>query len=299
MKLFRSKSRNRIYRNDLKRLDSRQRMKFRSQRQTRFLAIGLCVVAAVGVLGWGVWLGMKSGVRRMFSENPAYQITDIAVENAGEFMKPAQVLDIIRVRRGQNLLALDLTEMRRELELRSIVEKAELWRELPGKLMIRVTERVPLANISGGAKGAVYQIDRHGVIMDLSSFQKHSPELAKRLGALPDITGANIAELKIGRATTSPEVFQALELIQKLDHMDFGSSLEVTSIDVSRRGMLVVSTSDQATVKIGLSELDRQLQRLALIFNDARQRSERIVAADLTVKQDIPVKTALIQAPRS
>ncbi len=295
MKLFRSKPRNRFYKHDLKRMDSRQRMKFRSQRQTRILVIGLCVMAGVAIVGWGGWFLIRTGMRQMFSENPAYQITDIMVENSGEFMKPDQVVNILKVRRGQNLLALDLVQMRRELELHSLVEKAELSRELPGKLMVRVTERVPLANISSGTKQVTYQIDKYGVIMDLAGFAKRSPDLLKRIGALPNITGASIAELKIGKPTGSPEVFQALELIQKMDHMDFGSALEVISIDVSRRGILLVATSDQTKVKIGLMDLDRQLQRLASILNDARQRSEHILTVDLTLKQDIPVTTALNQ----
>ncbi len=257
--------------------------------------MAVCILAGLGILGWGGWMAMKMGLRTMFSENPTYLITDIVVQNSGEFLKQDQILEILRVRRGQNLFALDLDQMRRDLELRSVVEKAEISRGLPGRLLVRVTERVPVANISTGNKSASYQIDRNGVIMDLAAFQRRSPELWKRIASLPDITGARVTELKIGKPTTSPEIFQALGLIQKMDHLDFGSALEVTSIDVSRRGMLVVSTSDQTVVKIGLTDLDGQLQKLASIFHDVRRRSEHILTADLTVKQDIPVTTALNQ----
>ena len=292
MKWILKKNKNRLHRHDLRGLDSHLRSHRRSQRQMKIMGGVLGGVLAGAVLGWGSWLGVKSGLKQMFSENAFYQIKDIVVQSSGNALKPDQVIKDLRIQRGQNLLALDLEELRREMELYPVVEKAEVLRELPGRLVIRITERIPLANITVGTNGPCYQIDRAGIIMDLMPYQKNSEEFGKHLATLPRIKGAHITDLKIGRVTPSPEIFQALALIQKMDAMDLGFNLEIESINVSRRGTVMVNTTDGALVKMGVSDVDKQLRRWALILNDARQRSLKVATMDLTVERDVPVTFA-------
>ena len=297
MSWFQKKPRNRLYRHDLKGLDSRIRMRIRLQRQTKTIALFLGGALGFGILGWGIWLGLRKGAQEMFSENALYRITDIPIENRGEILKPNQLLSYLQVRRGQNLLAVDLDQLRRALEILPVVEKAEIFRQFPNRLIIRVLERIPIANISANTYAAQYQIDCHGVIMDLLPYQKNADDLRKKLAALPAITGTSVADLKIGRVVSSPEILWALVLIQKMGYVGLGSNCEIGSIDVSRRGILMVNTTDGTLIKIGASEtypkIDQQLKRLADIFDKARYdpnlKFKRMATADLTVKNDIPV----------
>ena len=286
-----NKRNQRLHRQDLRRIDSKSRKRIRSQRHVRIVGWIFGCMLLLGLLGWGCWMGLRQTVRQMFSENPTYRITDIAVENSGEFLKPEAVQRFLQVRRGQNLLALDLGELRRQLELQPIVEKAEISRELPGRLVVRITERVPVANISSGSAGTRYQIDRYGVII---SYQGGSEEFKKRLAALPEIIGASITDLRIGRATTSMDIFYALSLIFKMDRMNPGMFWDIKTIDVSHRGseMLVVTTTEKSMIKIGITDMDQQLRRFAKVLEDANQRSLRIATVDLTIGRDVPVTFA-------
>jgi len=247
----------------------------------------------VGLISWGAWLGFKKGMREMFSENSNYRIASISIDSKGDTLKPERVLAHLRIQRGQNLLALDIQRIRRDLEMLPMVEKAEVIRELPSRLIIHITEREPIANISTVSNGVHYQIDSHGVIMDLLPYQKN-PDFRQRLDALPDIVGANVSDLKIGRTTPSQEVFLALKFIQKLQQSDAGVDVEVKSIDVSRRGLILAATSENAVLKLNHEDLDKQLRRLAVILEDARQRAARIATIDLTVSKDIPVTFASV-----
>ena len=244
MSWFQKKPKNRLYRHDLKGLDSRIRTRMRLQRQTKIIALAFGGTLGFGILGWGVWFGLKKGAQEMFSENPLYQITDIPIENRGEILKPNQVLSYLQVRRGQNLLAIDLDQLRQALEILPVVEKAEIFRQLPNRLVIRILERIPIANISANTYAAQYQIDRHGMVMDLLPYQKNADDLHKKLAVLPAITGASVADLKIGRVVSSPEILWALVLIQKMGRVGLGSNCEIGSIEVSHRGILIVNTTD-------------------------------------------------------
>ncbi len=294
MKWIFSNSKNRLHRHDLRGLDLRTRTRLRNQRQTKILWKIFVVIVIGGGLGWGLWLEMKSGLRKMFSENPHYQIEDIVVQSSGNVLKSEQVIGMLAVRRGQNLLALDLEELRRQLELNPVVEKAEVFRQFPNRLAIRVMERIPVANITVGVHGPHYQIDRQGVVMDLLPYQKNAEGLHRRLATLPNIIGARVADLKMGRTTSSPEIFQALTLIQIMDHINFGFSVEINSIDVSRRNILVMNTADGMLIKVSVSGMEKQLRRLVWILNDANQRSLKVATVDLTVERDVPVTFASV-----
>lgn len=291
MTWFKRRSRNRLYRHDLKGLDAKMRTKIRSQRQTRFLGIAAVAAAVVGLLAWGTWLGVQKGMQEMFWENSNYRITAISFESTGETLKAERVLARLRIVKGQNLLAIDIQQIRHDLESLPMVEKAEVSRELPGRLIIRITERVPVANISVTGNDLRYQIDSHAVIMDLSVFQKN-PDFKARLESLPNLVGANLFDLKIGRAASSPEIDLALRLIKKTQQIELGVDLDIDSIDVAKHGIITVMTSDHTAIKFNGNDLDRQLRRLAVILDDAHQRGAHIATIDLTVGKDVPVTFA-------
>src|SRR5208283_4355401 len=77
----------------------------------------------------------------------------------------------------ENLLALDLGRVKRDLEMVPLVRSVSVERVLPRTLRIRVTEREPIAQAnalrpraSSGVETSVYQLDADGwVILPLES----------------------------------------------------------------------------------------------------------------------------------
>ncbi|MDD2708329.1 MAG: FtsQ-type POTRA domain-containing protein [Verrucomicrobiae bacterium] len=293
MKWFRTSQKNQLRRHDLQGLDGKLRTRLRQKRQMRFLSVALFVFFVTAGTLWVVWLGMKLSARRMFLENAAYQLADIQVENPGGVLKPAFVVSFLELQKGQNLLGLDSMQLRQKLEILPMVERVEFSKELPSRLVIRIAERVPVANLSMGTGGIPYQIDRRGMVMNLGAFEKDSAEYQKRIQALPQITGAKVADLRIGRVVSSQEIIQGLAFLQQIDKAGLKTELDVEEINVAKPGMLLVRAADGLLVKVGMGPLRKQLSRLNLLLREAQQNSTRLTTVDLTVGgADVPVTFA-------
>jgi cell division protein FtsQ len=278
----------RSYRYDVKGFDSKVRTKLRAQRHSKIAAYIAIGALAVTIVSAGVWFGLRAVGKQMFWENPHYQISEVRVENPGGTLKPEKVFAYLHLRKGMNLLNLDLGHLRSELELHPVVERAEFSRELPSRLVIRITERVPVANLITQFKGKLYQLDRTGVVMDLVSYQKDNDEVRKRLDALPEVMGVDFSDVKVGRPLTVAEVYSAIALMMKLNQTGF--PLDVSSIDVSRKDTLLVKTLDNLAVRFSVVDFEKQLKRLSVIMDDAEQRSVRLATIDLSIPgNDVPV----------
>ncbi len=284
--------RNRFLKHELRTINAKQRARVRAERRTRFVGLTLLAVALVAAAGWAAWAGTRGLARRLFAENDAFQIRELVVENTGEVLKPDAVLSYLRLQRGQNLLGVDIARLRRDLEVMPVVERAEVGRELPSRLVIRIAERTPIASLVAGMGPMRYQVDARGVVMDLQSMHRLSDAQRKKLEEIPVITGAAVADMKIGRPVISPEIYHALALFQRADLGDSIAGMEIRSIDVSRRGFLVVTLADGGRARLAIADLDQQLRRWTAVLNDARIRSLRVATIDLSMGRDVPVTFA-------
>ena len=61
---------------------------------------------------------------------------------------PEQLRRWTNVKPGANLIALDLASVKRNLELVSAIDSVSVERVLPCTLKVRVTERVPVAQVN-------------------------------------------------------------------------------------------------------------------------------------------------------
>ena len=113
----------------------------------RVMAVSLCCLALIVGGAYAVWLAGAWSLNRLVYQNKAFAIEEIDVQTDGII-----ALDQLRrwtgVRSGQNLLALDLARVRRDLELVSLIQSAAVERVLPHTLRVRVIERAPIAQIN-------------------------------------------------------------------------------------------------------------------------------------------------------
>ena len=253
-------------------------------RRTKRIVWGWCVFLTAVVLGWGAWELVQVSGRGMFSTNPQFILRAIVVEHTGSVLSREEILKHAGVRKGQNLFEIDLKAVRANLELLPEVKRVEIRRQLPDRMTIRLTERVPVARLAAtrDMRWETYAIDEEGFVMNMSSG-------GGTQDVMPLITGAKVSDLRVGNAVNSPEIFQALDLIHKCEITTLNAMLEVESIDVSRSHMLLVQMSDGMRLKIGLVFMEQNLRRLEYILNDARNRGLRVATADLTVDRDVPV----------
>ncbi|MGD0650237.1 MAG: FtsQ-type POTRA domain-containing protein [Verrucomicrobiia bacterium] len=272
-------------------LDVKVQTQGRLRRRLRWIAAVLSAVAVFILTCYGLCRLVRFGVARLAFENPRFAIAQIVVENDGG-LTPQQVVQFAGVRVGQNLLALDLNQVRRTLEMIPLVKRVEVRRLLPQRLFIHIDERIAVARLrvpSRELNGTTFLIDRSGVVMKPIKLADGTMLQPQMPGSLPLLTGVTLADLRVGRPVESEQICRALELLNKLQQVAAGSMLEVEQIDLSKSHQLTLVTKQRTLVKFDVEEFPHQLRRLSAILSWAQQRQKLVQSVDLTVNRGVPV----------
>src|SRR5215468_7053599 len=96
---------------------------------------------------FGLYLMWRTGewaLNHFVYENQSFAIQDIQIQTDG-VISIEQLRKWAGIKRGQNLLALDLGRVKRDLELSPMIQSASVERVLPHTLTIKILEREPVA----------------------------------------------------------------------------------------------------------------------------------------------------------
>jgi cell division septal protein FtsQ len=283
-------------------------VKLRSD-QVRAGRMRLATAAFALIFGtvFGLYLFWRAGewtLNKFIYENSTFAIQQVDVQTDGQI--PTDLLRRwSRVRLGQNLIALDLAAVKRNLELSSDVSSVSVERVLPRTLRIRVTERRPIAQVSvprtdinGGISIAIYQLDVNGYVMQPLDPRQRVVPLAQMSYPLPVLTGLNIFQLQPGHPLKMLQALAALKLIDAFGHSPMAGLADLQRIDVSSPGVVIVTTSQGGEITFGLDNLQQQLGRWREIYDLGRQMNKTIASADLAVANNVPVRWAeMVSAP--
>jgi cell division protein FtsQ len=264
--------------------------------RTRMVAIVFGIVfaslfAVFLVCRIGQW-----GLDRLIYKNNSFALRHLEIQTDG-------VISIEQVRRwagvtaGQNLFALDLPRVKRDLELVPFIQSASVERILPRTLRIRVSEREPVVQINfprprpeGGVELTPLQLDSDGYVMlPLNDSQRASPSCSSN-DTLPVIFGVNLRELQPGRRITDSHVQSALQLVALFDQSPMSGLAELKRIDVSSPQILVTTTSQGSEITFGLEDMAQQLRRWREVFDLCQNSGKAIATLDLAVTNNIPLR---------
>jgi hypothetical protein len=248
---------------------------------------------------FGLYLLWRTGewaIDRFLYGNEAFAIQRIEVQTDG-----AVSVDQLRrwagAKLGQNLLALDLTRVKRDLELVPLIQSATVERVLPHALRIRVVEREPLAQVyvpqpraRCGYDMAVFHLDSEGYVMLPLEPRQRAVPLTEPLEELPTIAALNFTELRPGRRVESAQVLAALQLIVAFDRSPMAGLDDLRRIDVSAPEILQVTTGRGSEITFSVCDLDRQLRRWREIYDFGQKTHKAIASLDLAVPNNIPAR---------
>jgi len=230
-----------------------------------------------------------------------YENQDFAIESIDARTDGKIALDQLRrwtgVKPGANLIALDLAEVKRNLEMVPMIDSVSVERVLPHTLKVRVTERDPIAQVneprsdgSGGIAVSVYLLDADGVVIQPLDPRVSTVPLAEVNPQLPVITGLNYFQLQAGHRIELPAVQAALRLVVAFDRSPLASVVDLQRVDVSQPRVIVATTGQGSEVTFGLDHVEQELQRWLLIYNYGAQQQKTIAEADLAVANNVPVR---------
>lgn len=277
-------------------LDVRLRSSQVRAQRARMVAVflgGFFLVVAAIYLGWRA---TEAALNLLLYENKAFAVQDIDVQTDG-VIASEQLRQWTGVRTGQNLFALDLDSIRRNLLLVSMIQSASVEKVLPHTLRVRVVEREPAAQISiprpkagGGIEFVPLYIDEEGyVIQPLAPVQCSVGASLAANDQLPTIGGVIASEVQPGRQVNSPQVRAALELVLAYERSSMPGLSDISRIDVSSPDVLTVKTSQGSEITFGLADFDQQFLRWQSIFEKAQSMNKAIATLDLAVSNSIPL----------
>jgi cell division septal protein FtsQ len=285
-------------------------VKMRSD-QVRATRMRLATAAFALIFGtvFGLYLFWRAGewtLDKFIYENSEFAIQQIDVQTDGKIPED-QIRRWSGVKPGQNLIALDLAAVKRNLEMVSVINSVSVERMLPRTLRIRVAERkavaqvdVPCADNKNGLSLSIFQLDGNGCVMQPMDPNLRVVSLAQVDSSLPVLTGLSVFQLQPGHCIVSAEALAALKLIQAFDHSPMVGLADFQRVDVSQPQVVIVTTTQGCEITFGLDNLQQQLARWREIYDFGRRTNKTIAAADLAVGNNIPVRwVGVISAPET
>ena len=261
----------------------------------RLVGLGLSISFALIIILFVLWRGGEWMLNQFVYENEAFSIQQIEVQTDG-VIAPEHFRRWSTVKTGQNLLALDLMRVKRDLELVPLIQSATIERVLPRTLRLRIVEREPIAQVATMQRGAqgrlepvVYHLDESGfVFLPLDPRLRASPPSTQI--DLPTVSGVNLSELRPGRRVESVQVRAALDLITEFDHSPMAGLAELKRINVATPEILEAYTGQGSQISFSLNQFDDQLRRWRLIHDEYQKSGKAIAMLDLSIANNVPLR---------
>ena len=254
--LFRHKPKNRrLGRESV--LDVKLRSSQLRAARSRVAAVGLGALFATLLGGYLIWYGTGLALNALVYENKAFAIQEFDVQTDG-VIAADQLRRWTGAKLGDNLLALDLARVRRDLELVPLIQSVSVERLLPHTLRLRVVERdaiaqinVPRSDPAEGIELAPFLIDAEGYVMVPLERHERTASSAPADEPLPLLGGINPNDVQPGRRIQSPQVQAALQLIPLFDRSAMAGLVDLKRVDVSSGDVLIVTTGEGSEVTFG------------------------------------------------
>ena len=201
-----------------------------------------------------------------------------------------QVLQQAKIYRGINILSVNLSMARKRLLAYSWVDDAEVSRELPDKINIKIKEHKPLAILDIGRK---FIINTRGEVFKEMTVSDPNN--------LPSIRGLEISDVNVPgmpRSQAFGAVMEVLALGQQSDSVI--PYRLIKGIQVDREIGLTVFTSDRIrTVKIGYNDYPNKYARLkdVLLYLRKRRDFSHLESIDLNNLNRIVIQLNRAESP--
>jgi cell division protein FtsQ len=161
------------------------------------------------------------------------------------------------IRKGDNLLALNLSLTRKRLLAHPWIATAYVAREIPGTIRIEITEHQALAVLDLGRK---FLIDTHGRI-----FKEHNPDDPQDL---PLVTGMAYWDISLGDDALTPvmaAVVEVLRISRAPDSTIAYTQIRHLHVD-PELGVSLKVWEDQRLIKLGFANFENKFHRIGKLL---------------------------------
>ena len=247
-----------------------------STRRGFLVFIGLLLTVA---LLFAVFQVLSLAGSLFFSRNPYFELKHVIMSSDGR-LTPSKLIEYGDIERGGNLFDVDLDTLRDKLEGVSLIDSVHIQRRLPDTLIVRVTERVAVAQVHWKWRAPCFLIDQEGIILP--------PTRAGQ--ALPMIEGLTLEKLRPGEILEDPGVEYVLELLAESRAMGLSSSIDFERFDLRYPDYITARLVGGISARFPRHSAKSKLVRLAATLQMAREQGRQIKTIDLTPDgRNVPV----------
>ncbi|MDR1321725.1 MAG: cell division protein FtsQ/DivIB [Gracilibacteraceae bacterium] len=179
----------------------------------------------------------------LFVRSQFFAITAIRTEGLVQ-LRENDVLRLAGVEAGDNLFLAETEALTRKVEMNPLVADAEVVKNFPGGLIIRVTERTPAALILKEGGSSAVEVDRQGFVLRV---YESWPS-----GSLPVVTGLEETETPApGKQINSGRLVSVLNMLRQ---MPPDIAPMVGEININNAGQIVLFLTSGIEARLGRSE---------------------------------------------
>jgi cell division septal protein FtsQ len=294
--MFRKKRRNRRVVERAELLDVKLRTSQTRAHRMRLIGVVFAVVFSLTLAVLLVWRGGSWLLDKLIYKNEAFAIRQIDIQTDG-VLSTNVIRYWAKIKPGQNLLALDLPKVKRDLEILPPIEFVSVERVLPRTLKIRVVEREPIAqtvvsqqSTNGTFVQATYYLDAEGyVVQPIDPRWRAVPKAGP--DQLPIIVGLTGPELQPGHQIDNVQGRAGLKLLAEFEHSPMVGLVELQRVNITSPEILQVTTSQNAEITFGLDRFETQFRRWRLIYDQYQKWGKAIASLDLSIANNLPVRS--------
>ncbi len=243
----------------------------------RRLATAFYVIAGVGALL--ITSGLFVFVHDAITQCDYFKAKSLKIEGV-QRLSPSQIIEAARVKKGMNVLEVNLAMARKRLLAQPWIADAEIRREIPAGLHIKVREHSPLAIIDLGRK---FLLNENGRVfkewtdtdpanlplvsgLALSDIRVHGETAAP-----PSLKGRNPSQLEHPQNDPFEAVMQVLRLGRQT--RSILSNGNIRQIKVDREiGITLVAFKQMKTIELGYYNYPLKFNMLKDILSHGKRR---------------------------
>ncbi len=193
-----------------------------------------------------------------------FKADKIVIEGAAK-LSTQEIMEQAGIYDGMNILAVNLKVARKKLMTHPWIENAQVGRELPDTVFIRITEQDPLAVLDLGAK---FVMNQRGEIF--KAWEPSDPD------NLPRVTGLSFSDMRTAGEKGSMLFESVMDvLIMGLESDCVVPNSVIRRIDVDRHmGVSLYASAEKKVIRLGFEDYDGKYALLEkVIFHIKAQQS--------------------------
>ncbi|MDX1679343.1 MAG: FtsQ-type POTRA domain-containing protein [Akkermansiaceae bacterium] len=263
----------------------------------RLLRLALLLALLAGI-GWGIW----SGIQHTFHNNPDFRLQVIDL-NPNPIIDEADLVEIagIDLTVDTSLFEIDVNTTRKHLEVLPAVVEAQVERQLPGTLKVRITHRQPQAWVATTGSKLDEVRTMGGLLLDADGHVYPCP--ARQLEEALKLPIFLLEEdeqhpLTLGQQLEHPQLARCFKLLEAARNEDAESARWIESIRQANEWSLRLVTRQGTSATFGLREHPVQMRKLRAALDHAAQKGYQIDTINLIPRFNVPITVRGENPPR-